>query len=183
MATNAAAKCFAVPELFDMIFLHLPMENLFVAQGISSTFRDAINTSRQLRRIMWLEKPLDYEPDDSALNPLCNSSTQSGTLNPLSIQLRCFDPTYNATGGLIGFECLLIGTLHMSPRDVRLQSRPYQKLGSWRDTLVQSSPYRILLQPSMGVHGHTLQLTSDTTLGKIVDMLDDELEKVLEPAM
>ena len=74
MATpNAAERVCGISELLENILLHLgngtpAMKQLFVMQRINSSFRDIVNTSKKLRRIVYLEKG---EGVEGRANPLC----------------------------------------------------------------------------------------------------------------
>lgn len=67
---SAAQQVLDTAELMEMIFLELPMRNLFTVQTTSKTFRDAIQSSLRLRRKMFLEPEPATAGTPAIRNPL-----------------------------------------------------------------------------------------------------------------
>ncbi|EME81510.1 uncharacterized protein MYCFIDRAFT_198204 [Pseudocercospora fijiensis CIRAD86] len=75
----AAARTFNVPELLELILLHLPALDLLLAQRVSTQFRDTILSSKQIRQALFLESessPRDHNEQVRRLNPLIESMFQ-----------------------------------------------------------------------------------------------------------
>ncbi|KXT01328.1 hypothetical protein AC578_2711 [Pseudocercospora eumusae] len=75
----AAARTFNVPELLELILLHLPMIDLLRVQRVSAQFRDSTLSSKQIRQALFLESepsPQDQIGQMWRLNPLIEKMFQ-----------------------------------------------------------------------------------------------------------
>ena len=72
MASSVHAV-FALPELFEMVMIHVDMKTLLLSQRVSTRFRDSIITSPRLLRKLWLlpqKVNPELPPPKRMLNPL-----------------------------------------------------------------------------------------------------------------
>lgn len=71
-AASTACQVFAIPELLEMILLHLSTEQLFGVQRVCRTFRLLTERSRRLRGKMFLEylpKEVEIPEPNRQVNP------------------------------------------------------------------------------------------------------------------
>ena len=181
-ATNAAAKVFAVPEIVEGILTQVDMKRLFTVQRVCTTFRDIINQSKQLRRIMWLDNADDKKLDDAALNPVCHNRSRKGTLYPLDVSIGGFNPHKDEAGETIGYDCCLGAGLRVKNiHSTDLDRYSYRKQGSWRGTKVFSHTWPIRLETSPPIwKPKDLLLLPGATLGDLADLVDCEVNRVLK---
>ena len=103
MTTSAAARVLAIPELLEMILLHLSMpalidsitatptiQELFAVQRVNATFRNMIQQSMKLRRVMYLDPLRGHEDGETGLNPVC--IRPDTIISPLSLYVH--PPTF-----------------------------------------------------------------------------------------
>ena len=179
--TSAAAKVFAVPELLEDILLEVgksDMKPLFVLQRVSTTFRDTIDSSPKLRRVMFMEgtnKERDTEP---ILNPLCFDESINRVLRPATFTkwvpnrvLQIHDPDSDSDGyndevrSILGLKC---------PRFLpcRLEV-PSTAPASWQKLkLCHSATARGLYMYTFGIHGTArvlLYVDAQWTLGDFAE--------------
>ena len=78
-------ECVCNPRMLEAILIavgQIDMKSLFVLQGINTTFRDTIERSRKLRRIMFLENTNNKDDTELIFNPLCLTANTTCALSP-----------------------------------------------------------------------------------------------------
>lgn len=68
--TTEAAKVFAVPELFEMVLLKLPLRDLLLAQRVNKSFQGAIQSSTRIQERLFFKRSSTKRTDGRvAINP------------------------------------------------------------------------------------------------------------------
>jgi len=72
MTTKTAEQVAAIPELLEAILLELPPIDLLFAQRVSTTFRDTIHSSANIRRVLLYEEAAVKDESLTVQPPLIN---------------------------------------------------------------------------------------------------------------
>ncbi|KAK4542609.1 hypothetical protein LTR36_006657 [Oleoguttula mirabilis] len=166
MAT-AADRVFGVAELMEQILSYFDYKQLFAVERVSRDYQNALQSSKKLRRTMFLEPAAVDNPRDtrmSILNPL---------LRDQPLRLASCNVTFP-------FTCISNGIFHVSCERRDDQQGPEQAtdtkhrvkvLPSWRRMRVTANSAAVIVNPGFGfkkgslphfspkptLHGFTMQ--------------------------
>lgn len=65
----AANEIFAIPEILENILLHLPMQDLLLAQRVDKTFHGVINSSIHIKRALFFQLQPQTDGNDGLTTP------------------------------------------------------------------------------------------------------------------
>lgn len=192
MATSAAEKLFAIPELLEHILLSGFGDSsdvnhtvgLYALRRVSKAFLNITTTSKKLQRVMFLCRSSDGEKEHlPSPNPFIpgpgSGDARSDTTYPFVLE--------NVSGAIQGLgELWFSGRMMERPDDVQeilaAGAMPLQGVGSWREMLVlrdhKNVVPRVLMQwldwDDETVY-RTRRFSEGATLGEVADWLILEL--------
>lgn len=177
---SVAETVFGVAELAEKILLHLDYKQLFAVERVSRKMQSAMQTSKKLRRIMFLEAALCDKRGD----------TRMILLNPI---LR--DQTLRLPSSKVAFPfaCISDGVFHVSCERRDDWRAPWQQfmgqdpptsgydskaLPSWRHMRMVANSSTVVVNPGFGFKTGSKETQWDVgaqghpTLGELADWLD-----------
>lgn len=149
-------EVFNIPELLELILQHLNYKQLFAVERVDSGFRSMLQTSKKLRRKMYLDPTAQPMP---TLNPLLRGGT-------LTLPSRFVNSNFN---------CIINGTHHITcylRRRFVAENAPEHGIGSWRDMRIMSSNATVMVTVDLGRAETGFQMTGDQTLGELGAVLE-----------
>ena len=141
--SRSAYKVLGIPELLEMILLHLSMKDIFVALRVNTFFRDVINGSEQLKRAMLLEPGPKHDYSQRLpVPPLSPLVCEILRKHRRERSIECAVETVD----LLGMQDVAVIVVcndfeHLAARSFKLhrgwrkmKESPYDRPGSWMQT-------------------------------------------------
>ncbi|KAI5363705.1 putative F-box domain-containing protein [Septoria linicola] len=183
---SAAAGVADVPELLEAILLHLALKDILLAQRVSRTFRDGINSSPTIQRALFLRPSHDFTV--ALFGPIrtpikdCTTSCidwHGGTVSTSRGLLRMACEASDDTRHDIEFNPFAIETsrtANVSPRKIHLPRSAIGDEACWRDMTLSQPPMReVIIDHGRAAHWHMVRASMPSrgvTLGDLEQGLE-----------
>nr|OQO27190.1 hypothetical protein B0A51_05074 [Rachicladosporium sp. CCFEE 5018] len=145
---SAGEKVFGIVELGEAILCQVGMRRLFLSRRVSKTFRDLIDTSRDLTEAMFTTYETLAIAMPNILNPLLGGSSQRDCRQLLFFKdfHAYHQPAENEWSFLGDTYCIKLRIVLDDDADLRRLSIfvRQQLSGSWLDTLLTSQPAEVM---------------------------------------
>lgn len=184
-AADAAARLFGVMELFEKVLENLSPAEVTRARQINSAFKDSIDKSLPLRRVMFLEPVADVEvlPYGTEGPEFPRPSDHGVDSNDSEEPPEQLFPNFQVIN-----PHPAILSIHMPEEDriinFKLPNKPWAD-GMWRDMLICQPPCPELTLMALVWRGDKRQITTWVRFGEVGNTLGDLVDSIakLEPRL